>query len=72
VLSEVPIWVLHSDANPVAPIENSRVLAAMLRACGGTFRLTVYPGIDHFQTADAAFSYSALTDWRLRHAPVSQ
>ena len=43
----VPVLLLHGDADPVVPVEQSRHLAVALAAAGGDVGLHVYPGEGH-------------------------
>lgn len=42
-----PILVLHGDADPVVPVEQSRVFVERVRAAGGDATLHEYPGEGH-------------------------
>ena len=42
-----PLLVLHGDADPVVPVEQSRVFVERVRAAGGDATLHVYPGEGH-------------------------
>lgn len=46
-LAAVPLLVLHGDADPVVPVEQSRRLADAVRAAGGIVELVVYEGEGH-------------------------
>ena len=43
----MPVLLLHGDADPVVPVEQSQRLAAALAAAGGDVELHVYPGEGH-------------------------
>ncbi len=43
----MPVAMLHGDADPIIPVENSRSLAATLRAQGTPVLLEEIPGGDH-------------------------
>ena len=48
-----PILVLHGDADPVVPVDQSMVFAERVRAAGGDIELVVYPGEGHgFRTRE--------------------
>ena len=42
-----PLLLMHGDADPVVPVEQSRVLASAVRAAGGRVELHEYPGEGH-------------------------
>ncbi|HRE02117.1 MAG TPA: prolyl oligopeptidase family serine peptidase, partial [Ilumatobacteraceae bacterium] len=42
-----PLLMLHGDADPVVPVEQSRQLAAGIAAAGGNVELHVYAGEGH-------------------------
>lgn len=46
-LKTMPIWAFHGDADEVVPVSMSETIVAAVQACGGTPRLTVYPGVNH-------------------------
>lgn len=46
-LRHTPLLVLHGDADPVVPVEQSKVLAERVRAAGGDVELQVYTGEGH-------------------------
>lgn len=52
-LAGVPMLLLHGDADPVVPVEQSERLAAAVTAAGGEVELHVYPGEGHgFRTPE--------------------
>lgn len=42
-----PLLLMHGDADPVVPVEQSRVLSSAVRAAGGRVELHEYPGEGH-------------------------
>jgi len=44
---DVPIHAFHGEADPVIPVEESRLLVRALREVGGRVELTTYPGVEH-------------------------
>jgi dipeptidyl aminopeptidase/acylaminoacyl peptidase len=46
-LIATPVLLLHGDADPVVPVEQSRMLAQRIADLGGTVELHVYPGEGH-------------------------
>jgi predicted peptidase len=43
----VPVRAFHGDADPVIPVEESRLLVDALQAAGGDAELTIYAGVGH-------------------------
>ena len=43
----VPLLVLHGDADPVVPVEQSEVLVRRARDAGADVELHIYPGEGH-------------------------
>ena len=46
-LAAVPVLLVHGDADPVVPVEQSRLLAERIAAAGGDVELHVYAGEGH-------------------------
>ena len=46
-IGKTPVWIFHGDADPTVPVEESRKMAAALRAAGGNVKYTEYPGVAH-------------------------
>jgi len=66
-----PLLVFHGDADPVVPVEQSRVLVERVRAAGGDVELVVYPGAGH-GFRDAAHQrdeYARTEAFLRRHVP---
>ncbi|TWI05834.1 esterase/PHB depolymerase [Luteimonas cucumeris] len=60
-LGNVPLWVLHGDADSENPIDSDRAMVARIRAQGGeAVRLREYEGLDHRIPGDVIFG----TWWR--------
>lgn len=47
LISHMPLWVFHGDADRTVPVAGSRQMVASLRKAGGNPRYTEYPGVDH-------------------------
>ncbi len=61
-IAPLPVWMVHGDADPVVPVEESRRMDAALRAAGGEVHYTELPGVGH-NCWDAAFNDPALPSW---------
>lgn len=61
-LATVPAWIVHGDADPVVPIEESRRMAAALRTAGGAVTYRELPGVGH-NAWDPGFGDPALAAW---------
>ncbi|MEP6801234.1 MAG: prolyl oligopeptidase family serine peptidase [Acidobacteriota bacterium] len=46
-LAHVPIWIFHGDADPTVPVEESRKMAAALKAVGAHVEYIELPGVGH-------------------------
>ena len=46
-LTRTPILMLHGDADPVVPVEQSSMFADRVRTAGGDVELHVYDGEGH-------------------------
>lgn len=46
-VGKTPAWIFHGGADPSVPVEESRKMAAALRAAGGDVKYTEYPGVGH-------------------------
>jgi predicted peptidase len=63
-IKHLPIWIFHGDADATVPVEESRGIAAALKAAGGSPRYTELPGVGH-NSWDAAYRSPELIDWLL-------
>lgn len=66
-LSQVPVWAFHGAEDPVLPLQATLEMVDALRACGGSARLTVYPGVQH-DSWTRTYENRELYDWFLRHS----
>lgn len=58
----LPIWLFHGDADQSVPVEESRHMAAALKALGAEVHYTELPGVGH--TAwDPAYEDPAMAAW---------
>lgn len=63
-LRDRPIWIFHGDADGVIPVEESRRMAAELKAEGADVRYTEYAGVGH-NAWDRAYGDEAMWKWLL-------
>jgi predicted peptidase len=54
-VSRLPIWIFHGDADQAVPVEESRRMAAALKAMGADVHYTELPGVGH-NAWDAAYT----------------
>jgi len=47
VLSCLPIWCFHGDADRAVSVERSRRMVKAVEQCGGRIKYTEYPGVGH-------------------------
>ena len=59
------IWMFHGADDPTVPVEESRKMAAALRAVGGKLKYTEYPDTAH-NAWDKAYAEPGLFDWLLQ------
>ena len=64
-VSKVPIWIFHGDADGTVPVEESRNMAAALKAVGSALQYTEFPGVGH-NAWDPAYAREDLWAWLLR------
>ena len=63
-MAKLPLWAFHGEDDPVVAVEDSRRLAAAVKALGGEARLTTYPGVGH-DAWTAAYADEELLAWML-------
>lgn len=64
-LRNTPLWIFHGDADPQAPVGQSRRLVAALRSVGAPVRYTELPGANHDTAPAKAYAESELFRWLL-------
>lgn len=69
-LTRVPLLVLHGDADPVVPIEQSRTLVRAVHEAGGRAELVEYAGEGHGfrDAANRRDEYRRTEDFLVRHS----
>ena len=58
----LPVWIVHGDADSVVPVEESRKMAAALKAAGANVTYKELPGVNH-NSWDPGFADEALPKW---------
>jgi dipeptidyl aminopeptidase/acylaminoacyl peptidase len=68
-----PMLILHGDADPVVPVEQSRAFADCVRVAGGQVDLHVYEGEGHGfrQRANQLDEYERIAGFLARHVPLA-
>ena len=61
-ISRLPIWIFHGDADPTVPVDESRRMAAALKANGANVQYTELPGVGH-NAWDPAYDRADLIAW---------
>jgi len=70
-VKSLPIWIVHGDADSVVSVDESRRMAAALKAIGANVQYTELAGVDH-NAWDPAYGNADLIAWllRQRRAPL--
>jgi dipeptidyl aminopeptidase/acylaminoacyl peptidase len=63
-VGKTPVWIFHGADDDTVPVEESRKMAAALRAAGANVKYTEYPGVGH-ESWDRAYAEPGLIDWLL-------
>jgi predicted peptidase len=64
-VSGFPIWIFHGDADTNVDVEQSRKMAAALKAIGANVQYTELPGVDHNGATNTAYARADLIEWML-------
>ncbi len=65
-VSSLPIWIFHGDADTNVDVEQSRKMAAALKAVGANVQYTEFPGVDHNGATNTAYARADLIEWMLK------
>lgn len=65
-LAELPVWVVHGDADPAVSVERSRSMVAALREAGGNPIYVELPGVGHNSWTPAYQDHDGLLPWLFR------
>ncbi len=63
-IKTLPAWVFHGDGDTDVPTTEDFAMVEAMRKCGGSPRLTIYPGTGHWSW-EAAYGDAALYYWLL-------
>jgi predicted peptidase len=64
-VSKVPIWIFHGDADRTVSVDESRKMAAALKALSADVQYTEFPGVGH-NAWDPAYGREDLWVWLFR------
>src|SRR5258705_4485048 len=64
-VSGIPVRIFHGDADKTVTVEESRKMAAALKAVGAKVKYTEFPGVDH-NAWDPAYARADLIEWMLK------
>jgi predicted peptidase len=64
-LAHIPTWIFHGDADHTVPVEQSRRMAAALRALGAPVQYTELAGVDH-NAWDYTYDRADVARWLLQ------
>jgi predicted peptidase len=62
MVSPLPVWIFHGDADKNVSVEESRHMFAALKAIGADVQYTEFPGVDH-NAWDPAYGRADLFTW---------
>ena len=62
----IPVWAFHGAEDDVVKLEVGQRMVDALRACGGSVRFTVYPGVGH-DSWTQTYDNPELYEWFLQH-----
>jgi len=64
-VSKLPIWIFHGEIDPRVPVEESRKMAAALKALSADVRYTEFAGVGH-NAWDSAYGSADVFEWLFR------
>jgi len=62
-IRNIPIWIVHGDADTQVPVAQSRQLVSALQHAAANVRYTELPGVDHPGVPRQAYADSTLLRW---------
>jgi predicted peptidase len=65
MVSRLPVWIFHGEADETVPVEESRRMASALKAIGADVLYTELPGVGH-NAWDPAYDRADLLPWLLK------
>lgn len=66
-IAHIPTWLFHGDADSVVSVDESRKLAAALKAAGADVQYTELPGVNH-DAWTPAYARPDVLEWLLRQS----
>jgi predicted peptidase len=66
LVSSIPIWIFHGDADASVDVEVSRKMTTALKSVGARVQYTELPGVDHNGATNTAYARADLIEWMLR------
>ena len=64
-VAAIPIWIFHGDADKNVTVDESRKMAAALKALNAKVQYTELPGVEH-NAWDPAYDRADLIEWMLK------
>ena len=64
-IAHIPTWLFHGDADSTVPVDESRKMAAALKAAGANVQYTEFPGVNH-DAWTPAYARPDVYEWLLR------
>lgn len=64
-VASIPVWIFHGDADKTVTVEESRKMAAALRAVGANVQYTEFAGVGH-NAWDPAYARADLIEWMFK------
>jgi predicted peptidase len=61
-VKQLPVWIVHGDADSVVPVAESQRMHAALSAAGARVRYVELPGVGH-NSWDKAYGAAEFTEW---------
>jgi len=61
-LAQVPIWIVHGEADAAVPVDESRRMAEALRSIGADVHYTELPGVNH-DAWTATYGSASIMRW---------
>ena len=71
-VANTPLWIFHGDADPMVPVDRSRIMYHAIINAGGTqVRYTEYPGVNH-DVWRPALQEPTIWNWFLSHNKIEE
>lgn len=69
-IAHIPTWLFHGDADSTVPVDESRKMAAALKAASANVQYTELPGVNH-DAWTPAYARPEVFEWLLKHTRPS-